>query len=286
MPEFFVIGAMKCGTTSLHGYLDEHPEIGMSRVKEPDFFVQDQPERADWYESLFPDAPVRGESSIRYSSFPLIDGVPERIRAAAPDAKLVYVVGDPLRRIVAHWVESYYGEADREPQAIHARRAGRPLMEGLADYDDPYNFYVSRSRYATQVERYLEAFSPERLLVIDQDDLGARPLETMRELFRFLEVDDSFESPAFGERVNVGDGRRRRSGGYSAMRRRLMALGLDRVPERYRRPVGRRLGRVFSKPVERPRLDASTLPGLTALLKDEADRLRAITGKRFAGWSV
>ena len=287
LPNLIVIGAMKCGTTSLHHYLDQHPEIAMSTVKEPDFFLEDHDrEQRDWYEGLFADALVRGESSIRYSSFPLNDGVPERIRSLIPDARLIYIVGDPLKRITAHWVESYYGQADRNPHAIYAQRAGRPLLEGLEDYDDPYNFYVARSRYATQIERYLEAFPASQILVLDQSDLMERRVETLQEAFRFLGVDDTFESRVFMEKQNVGVNRRRRLGAYSHVRRHVMAVGVERLPVRVRRPVGRGLARVFSRPVRRPHLDATTLPGLTALLREETDRLRELTGKPFASWSV
>ena len=105
-------------------------------------------------------------------------------------------------------------------------------------------------------------------------------------MFAFLGVDDTFESEAFTRQHNVGVGRRRRLKTYSLVRRRAMALGLERVPERFRRPIGQRLGRAFSRQVERPHLDTETLPGLTELLREEASRLRDLTGKPFAGWSV
>lgn len=287
LPNLIVIGAMKCGTTSLHHHLDQHPEIAMSTVKEPDFFMDDEHlQGRDAYERLFADAPVRGEASAVYTTYPLAMGIPKRIRSLIPEAKLIYLVGDPIKRIAAHWVESYFGQADLNPAAVYAGKAGRPLREGLEEYDDPYNFYVSRSRYATQLEQYLEVFQASQILVLDQSELRDRPVATLQEAFSFLGVDAGFESPVFTQRLNVGAGRRRRMRAYSAVRQRAMAVGLERVPAGIRRPLGRRLGRVFSRPVERPQLDTSTLPGLTALLKGEADRLRELTGKPFSDWSV
>src|SRR4051812_36073420 len=112
LPTFLVIGAAKSGTTSLHSYLDLHPRVAMSEPKEPSFFNREDWEiRRDWYESLFdPAAEVRGESSTAYTRYPIVRGAPERIRALVPDAKLVYVVRDPIDRLVAHWVQSYATE--------------------------------------------------------------------------------------------------------------------------------------------------------------------------------
>ena len=95
LPTVIVIGAAKCGTTSVHEYLDDHPEVAMSAEKELNFFVEEKnwPRGIAWYESQFdPDAPVRGESSPTYTAYPEYHGVPERIRSVVPDAKLIYLV--------------------------------------------------------------------------------------------------------------------------------------------------------------------------------------------------
>ena len=106
LPNLIVIGAAKCGTTSLHEYLDLHPEVAMSREKELDFFVEEKHwgRGVEWYAAQFEDAPVRGESSPSYTAYPRYRGVPERIRRVVPDAKLVYLVRDPVERIVSHFV--------------------------------------------------------------------------------------------------------------------------------------------------------------------------------------
>ena len=89
LPNLIVIGAAKCGTTSLHEYLDAHPEIAMSREKELYFFIEEKNwnKGLAWYESNFdPHARVRGESSPGYTVFPLYQGVPERMAAIVPNA--------------------------------------------------------------------------------------------------------------------------------------------------------------------------------------------------------
>ena len=112
LPTFFVIGAPKAGTTSLHTYLDAHPQIQMSAVKEPRFYAgpdngiaypPDHVADPAAYEALFdPAFPVRGESSTDYATHPRRTGVPERIKAAVPEARFVYMVRDPIARTVSH----------------------------------------------------------------------------------------------------------------------------------------------------------------------------------------
>lgn len=101
LPNLVVIGGMKCGTSSLHYYLSLHPQISMSEPKELSFFAENWPRGRDWYEAHFPeDLPIRGESSPNYMKHPAFPGVPERMVSLVPDAKLVYLVRDPIARIV------------------------------------------------------------------------------------------------------------------------------------------------------------------------------------------
>ena len=93
LPDVFVIGAAKCGTTSLHHYLNQHPDISMSRVKEPGVFSTPH-----WlpgfesYDGLFDcEAPHRGESSTSYSRYPAEGDAAARIHGAVPDAKHIYI---------------------------------------------------------------------------------------------------------------------------------------------------------------------------------------------------
>jgi hypothetical protein len=143
LPNLIVIGAAKCGTTSLHEYLDEHPEISMSREKELHFFVDGKNwgRGLAWYESHFDSAaPVRGESSPGYSAFPLYRGVPERMAETIPEAKLIYLVRDPVQRIVSHYTH----------RTVNWPEMGT-LEEALAD---PHirEWLVTPSRYWLQLE--------------------------------------------------------------------------------------------------------------------------------------
>ena len=100
-PDFIIIGAMRAGTTALADLLSRHPEIGMSRLKETDYFIAEKnfSRGPVWYQSLFPmDRPIRGEASPNYAKSDVFAGVPQRIHAARPDVRLIYIVRDPVER--------------------------------------------------------------------------------------------------------------------------------------------------------------------------------------------
>jgi hypothetical protein len=179
LPNFLVIGAMKAGTTSLWRYLRTHPEVFMPDVKEIDFFSRnDNWNRGlDWYLRHFQEAHAAravGEASTGYTKHPLAPGVAERIAATLPDARLVYVVRDPIERIRSHY-----------DHAVAAGVETQPL--DVAVLDDPE--YVDTSSYGIQLEQYLAHFPRDRLLVIDSSALRRSRSETMRTVFAFLGVD-------------------------------------------------------------------------------------------------
>ena len=105
LPNLVVIGAMKCATTSLHHYLTLHPGISMSRQRGLNFFLDENHERgSDWYAAQF-DGPekIHGDTSPRYANFPLNPGVPERMVRLLPRAKLIYLVREPVERVISHY---------------------------------------------------------------------------------------------------------------------------------------------------------------------------------------
>lgn len=255
LPTFLTIGTAKGGTTSLHLYLAEHPELTMSTEKEPMCF-----ERPDWvermaeYKELFVDpTAVRGESSTAYSAYPWVPEIPDRVRAVVPDVKLIYCVRDPVERMIAHYAQMVW---DRFPV--------RPWDELMDDLEDPMNIPVWQSRYGTQYERWAERFGQERILVVEQRDLARRREPTLRRVFEFLEVDPDFVSPAWDAEHNTAKQHVR--------------------PSKYGRiPL---LGRLLAKPVEKPKLTPEQRERVVAILKPEADRFRALTGAAYEHWSV
>src|SRR5919106_1818024 len=163
LPNLLIIGAQKCGTTSLHAYLDLHPDVHMAAGKELDFFVADRAWRngPDWYAQQFrDDAEVRGEASPNYTAWPVWGGVPERAAGLVPGAHMVYLVRDPIERIESHYLQRRLQDGERGD-----------IAAVIGDVDDPLNLFVARSRYATQLERWLAHFPQEGILVLDAAEL-------------------------------------------------------------------------------------------------------------------
>ncbi len=274
LPNLIVIGAQKCGTSVLHYYLSLHPEVSMSNPKELNYFIEERnlPRGLEWYSRHFdPSATCRGESSPNYTAYPQHLGVPERIAATVPDARLVFMVRDPIERITAHWIHNYA-----------KRREKGDLRETLLH---PNTSYVSRSKYFMQLQRYLKHFPEERILVIDQRDLRDDRTATLRRLFEFVGVDPDFQHPKF-EDVRHSTSRKKRA----------TRLGM-RIQKASRTRFGRRFPRRFwlaldvalplSKPIAKPDGVAEALgPEVLEVLHEDAQRLREQTGRTFAHWSV
>ena len=254
----------------------------MSRLKEPHFFVDNvRPPavRVDdlaEYEALFSsDSKVRGEASPSYACYSQHSGAPERISMLLPDARFIYLVRDPIDRTVSHYLHRVAVENER-----------RTFADALGDVDDPANPYTCPSRYATQLERYLEYFPPEQILVIDQVELLGERQQTLRSVFSFLGVDEGFVSPDFNEERGASASRRRYSTRYLRASERAAASPLRLLPRRTRRSLRGALERLTFRPLEKPSISPDLRQRLGRLYSPEVSRLRTLTGKPFSNWSL
>jgi Sulfotransferase family len=280
LPNLVVIGGLKCGTTSLHHYLSLHPEITMSRPKELNFFVAELNWELgpEWYASHFDRrAPVRGESSPHYTNLPRFAGVAERMRSVIPEARIVYVVRDPIDRMLSHY--------------LHNAGAGYETRGLEAALGDPQGAYLARSRYAIQVEPYLEAFGADRVAIVSREELRDDRRATMRRLYELCGVDPSFTSEQFKREWETGTARAKQGGGgFRLMDRAVRLPGLraldrnfDRLPESLRWLVERVVHDPGSGAALKPQLSEGLRARLEDLLRKDVERLEQISGRRF-GW--
>lgn len=189
-PNLFVIGASKSGSSALHAYLKAHPDIAMSREKEPCFFVDQTELQAAWpimarqacshdpaaYLDLWAGAEAaryRGEGSVYYSQTPHRSGVPARITAACPDARIVYVVREPVTRAIGHYWQRF--KEFQEPL---------PLAQAMRENA----LYRDSSDYALQVSAYLEHFDRGQIFLLLAEDLRNRRKQVLTELFDWLDL--------------------------------------------------------------------------------------------------
>ena len=275
LPNLVLIGAKKAGTTSLHHYLASHPDIWMAREKELDFFVAERnwSRGLDWYRGHF-DAgtAVRGEASPSYTALPHHPGVPERMASVISAARLLYLVRDPIERLVSHY-----------RMAIVNGRETRPLAAAVTNLAE--SPYVAQGRYWMQLNPYLRQFSPEQVLVVDQDELGRNRGAVLRRVFDYLGVDPDFVSRDFDEVHFPAIDRRPRRSIARATLVLDRALGKERS-FKARTRVPARIRAMLTAPVERPDVGPALRSRLEELYAPDIARLREYTGQRFETWSV
>ena len=219
-PDLFIIGAPKCGTSSLYEHLAGHPEVYMSPVKEPYYFSPDvnrvavqrfvHPRDEGRYLALFADAGDArraGEASTRYLAS---SDAPRLIHDFQPEARIVVMFRDPVELLhalhnerVANGTEDIVDFA-AALAADNDRRAGRRLPPGGTAKSSVYRDVV---RFGTHLERWLRQFGRHRVHVILLDDLAAAPAATFRRLLEFLDVDPDYR-PAFFTVRNASHRRR------------------------------------------------------------------------------
>jgi len=178
-PNLFIIGAMKSGTTSLHEYLDTHPEIAMSEEKEPGYFVEELglPKGEDWYRSRWAqrgEFRYVGESSTHYTKLPVFQGVPERLFRFNPEARLIYIMRNPFDRTVSHYWHALRDE-------YHGGEL-RPLLKAVQE--DPG--YLAFSDYAMQLEPYFERFGRGAIATLTFEALIEDPQREVDRIYRWL----------------------------------------------------------------------------------------------------
>src|SRR4051794_28360915 len=279
LPNLIIVGGLKCGTTSIHHYLGLHPEVQMSKPKELNFFVTELnwDLGLDWYASRFDNRfKVRGESSPHYTNLPRYEGVAERIRTHCPDAKLLYMVRDPIKRILSHW--------------MHATGAGYETRDIVEVLSDPNNSYTNRSRYWTQLQPYLERFDRSQIEVITQEELQADRDGTMRKAFAYAGVDENFTSEQFDREWEKSAAK---SGDKYQLMEKLIKLpgfrsfdrNFDRLPERMRWLVEKVVHDPDKPPAPKPVLADDLFASLRGRFADEVPQLQKFAGREFIGWN-
>jgi Sulfotransferase family len=268
----FLVGAMRAGTTSLYHYLATHPDIYPTPLKEPRFFCLPSPASSDIsdYESLFAgQASERWafEASTHYTRYPKHRGVPERIRAAFPEARFIYIVRHPIDRIASaylHW-------------RAHGRER-RPFEEAVLSEPSEY---LNVSRYHMQLEQYWRAFPRERILVLVFESFIKDTIGTVKRVCEFLDLDPVFESKTLQQRFNESSQEGEPGSVLTFLRRASVYEGM---PWRARRWADSLLRRPL--PARASLVPPSARGRILERLEDDLARLKAVLGDRLAVWDV
>ena len=193
-----IIGAMKCGTTSLFNYLSEHPQICACNIKEPNFFANDSNwmKGFDWYQSLWDYNPqahaIALEASTHYTKIPRFPNAAERIAELKLNFKFIYVIRNPIERIESQYTHGLQAKWESTK---------KPISEEI----NPH--LIELSSYAMQIEEYYKRFKSGNILLLDFEDLKIRPLDLVKQVYSFLDIDTSHIPRNIDKTYNPNQGR-------------------------------------------------------------------------------
>lgn len=273
LPNFLIIGATKCGTTSLHRYLRAHPDVFMHPNKELRFFTEEHNLHRGlaWYRDHFSGVgavPAIGEASNAYTRYPIYHGVPERIAMVMPGVRLVYLIRHPMHRIESHY-------RHRLVTGIEWRTAEDAIRANPS--------YVAASMYGQQLQQYLRHFETRQILTIRSERLFAQPDVVLRRICSFLGVDADRGPPFAAWNVSA-----ERAVAPATLRSLARFPSAKKVVKKASKLLRRSPLRPFAQTADRPAFVLSdrqraTLAGLFA---GDREILAAITGEALDDWEL
>jgi hypothetical protein len=297
MPNLFVIGAAKAGTTAIYKYLTQHPQVFLSRVKEPEFFSREgyYARGLDWYQDWHfegaEDYPVRAEATPHYLYWS--EKVAPRIKEAFGERPVKFIVSfrDPVSRAYSmYWNMVREGIEDLdfdEAIRVEERRLEQNRNE-LYELGSMAYGYSAGSRYASLLKPYLELFSLENFFFVFQDDLKSRANETCKEIFEFLGIESSIQ-------INFS-----KSNLAAMPRSRILHKVLRRRPlfqeyikpfipmrvRRARRSLKSRIMKANLKETPYTPLQPQLAYGLRLSYRTEIENLEKIVGRELSSWKA
>jgi hypothetical protein len=300
LPDFFLIGAPKAGTTALHAALASHPQLSMSRVKEPKFFlgdgtppvrpagpgdahsVQEHVWRREDYEDLWPERPgaLRGESTPFYLSD---RAALDRIAAAAPGARLIAVLRHPVDRAYSNWAHLWADGLEPLSDFVAAcADEERRMAEGWA----PFWRYLGLGRYGEQLQAVHERFPRERVHVLRYRDLVDAPIPALNGICAFLGVEPDAVVDVPSQNVSTYVPPSPTTKVLQAAVRSGASLGRHLPPQVWRRASAPLLSALRRTGGHRPELSPADRVRLLAGFADDIALLELATGQSFADWLV
>jgi len=301
-PNFLVIGAGKSGTTSLYEYLNEHPEVFMSPVKETNFFAlegeqiidkKDDPEQMrhyPWsvtdyksYKNLFQNVTIEkaiGEVSPMYL---YSNKAALNIKERLPNVKLIAILRQPTERLYSRY--------------LHLARESRTPTSSIEDALDKKSIWWKRNDlvqegfYHTHLKKYYELFPKEQIHVILYDDFRANPQAVIRDIYQFIGVDSSY-SPNMNTEFNVS--------GFVANKKLDKIIGQNSMVKSWITKVSPAFSRYMSgnkvikswvnqmrnKNLKRPPLSKTLKVQINEIYRSEIDKLQSLISKDLSHWQT
>jgi len=175
-PHFIIIGAMKCATSTMHEQLAAQPGIFMTEPKEPNFFSNDDiyAQGLDWYAQLYAEAQpgdLCGESSTHYTKLPTYPATVQRLYDYAPEAKLIYMMRDPVDRLISQYVHEWT-----------QRRVSSDINQAIYEFEP----LIAYSCYSRQLTPFLSTFGASNVLPIFLENVKQNPQAELEKVARFI----------------------------------------------------------------------------------------------------
>ncbi|MEL7255320.1 MAG: sulfotransferase domain-containing protein [Pseudomonadota bacterium] len=300
-PDFFIVGAPKCATSSLQALLIRHPDVFMCSPKEPHYFSSDLPglaevEDAGGYDALFdpaPDGACLGEASAFYL---MSQDAPARIHAANPDARIVLSLRNPVdaARSWYHQLRDGFREDQTTFEASWALQEARARGDQLPPYcPEPRQLqYRDIYSYANQVARYIDIFGRDQVLILLFEEIKSAPDTTIARIIEFLGL-TPFADPVALPQTNT-----RRQARFPMLTQMLSApppilRPLVGPSKRALNALGIKPSVVMMKHLSRPaeresaeRQDPAVRARLLAAFAEDIDRLEPLVEADLSAWRV
>lgn len=286
-PNLFVVGSMKSGTSYLWRLLDAHPLVFMSEPKEPCYFVD-----PDDLKRIFPlmwrqnywksernylqlfdgagDAPIVGEASVFHAYLPLAPGVAARIRRFNPDARILYLMRDPIERALSHYWHNvrYFAEH-------------RPVEQAIRDDIQ----YAAIGDYAVQLRDYYRHFDRSNVQVLTYEELTEDPAGVMETVFDWLGIGPAGVAPQVAPQNVTPAAFNGPIWKWQRLRQRhpIVRRAIDRLPQ----PVRRFGHNLVTRQVRPGDVDlAGVADHLRPIQLRQVEALRDLLGRNFPRWTT
>lgn len=295
-PDFFIVGAAKCGTAAMKTYLEEHPEIFMPPSRfEPNFFGADLPGTGHirdelTYLSLFAGANNEKRVGEKSPTYLYSKQAASEIKGFLPSASIIIMLRNPVDMVYSRHSFRVYMERENLADLKDALEAEEDRKRGLhlpdtANLQESWHFiYRDRGKYASQVQRYLDAFGRENVHVIIFDDFIRDTAGVYRETLQFLRVNPGFQ-PEFRQ---INTNRRALNRAFQKFLRnppqpiRSFVKGV--TPILWRHQVIDALDRLNSTSVTRPLMEPELRRKLQKEFLPDVERLSKLLGRDLTNW--
>ncbi len=195
LPDFLIIGSMKCGTTVLYEFINSHKKVKSAIKKEIHYFSLYQYKGIDWYKKHFESKEdcISGEASPTYFDIAFSPFIPRSIKEVIPNVKLILIVRDPIERAVSHYL--HFCKINKIEALIKMdindffNQSFADTLKQTTNIDIYLNQILSFSAYYRKFKTYLNVFPRNQLLVLSNNELKNEPIVTMKKVFKFLDLE-------------------------------------------------------------------------------------------------